>query len=707
MPEREIYQTVVSQLATRVPLFAKAIVNEGLRRVGATPYNVSVVQMLQVVREYIEPRLASFLSSEESLEGIRTGVLQTDASDRILYLSQAARRILGLPGRLAGQDCAELFRRARKMGFAESAREMARLDREILFRETRVFPPGGGTFHVTHWLARDDRGRPKGVVSVFQDVSLMTEVSAEIGRIHSLLEAAHERLERHARSLEELVEEKTVELRRSEQDNREVFEAAADGFFTCDPDLDRLQTHNRAFAEVCGRPSGDLRGVSLSEFLPAEELQGRLGGKRSASWETTLDRGGGEDRQVSLTLTRLPLRDRVLGIVRDVTEQRLMEVRLAHLERIRALGEMAAGVAHDFNNMLSIILGFAQSLAQDERDPGRQEDLRTIVQTAQDGAQAVRRLQEFSRVRQDREFYPVDLQQVLEDAVSLTRPRWRDGAQAAGKRIRLVKNLVEVPTVEGNAAELREACFNLIGNAVEAIRQEGTIEVGVRRAGDRVVVEVSDDGAGMKPEVLRRALQPFFSTKGLRGHGLGLSMCSAIVSRHGGEIHIDSTPGEGTRVQMVFAAADPLPAGRAPREPVVSLPAGLRILVADDEERIVEVVTRILEAQGSQVIVCPGGRQAVDRLGRGERCDLVVTDLGMPEVSGWDVARVARGLLPGVGILLLTGWGLQISRADAEGRGVDVVLAKPFTVKAFLEAIAQVLERRAPASTGRQTGVGT
>ena len=216
------------------------------------------------------------------------------------------------------------------------------------------------------------------------------------------------------------------------------------------------------------------------------------------------------------------------------------------MEKLRALGEMASGVAHDFNNVLAVILGRVQLLQRKLDDPTFRRWLSIVEQAALDGAQTVRQIQEFTRVRRDQPTQTVDLNQAVRDAVEMTRTRWRDESQSRGIEIRLALDLGVVPPVDGQPSELREVADEPRLNAVDALPRGGAIRIATRLRDSEVELSVSDTGVGMSDSVRRRIFEPFFSTKGPRGTGLGLAMVYGIVSRHGGEILVDSTEGAGS-----------------------------------------------------------------------------------------------------------------------------------------------------------------
>jgi signal transduction histidine kinase/ActR/RegA family two-component response regulator len=368
--------------------------------------------------------------------------------------------------------------------------------------------------------------------------------------------------------------------------------------------------------------------------------------------------------------------------------------------KLGALGQMAGGVAHDFNNLLAAILGRAELMQRRTTDPVMIQGLKIIQGAALDGAETVRRILGFARAKGPEEVEPVDLGPLLEQVVEIARPRWKDEAQARGALISVTLALEPVSPVRGNAAELREVFLNLLLNAVDAMPTGGTVTLGARRItssngnggppDDVVECFVQDTGVGMSPEVRQRAFDPFFTTKGARGTGLGLSVVYGIVSRHGGRVRIDSRENAGTIVTLQL----PVFQGRAvvrPPEPGPVDIGSARVLVVDDEEELAHMLADILRLVGGHVPeVMTDARAALDRLAS-DPPDLLFTDLGMPVISGWDLAARARALHPGLPVVLVTGWGHQLDPERVRESGVVGVVAKPYRIDDIRKAIARAL----------------
>ncbi len=364
---------------------------------------------------------------------------------------------------------------------------------------------------------------------------------------------------------------------------------------------------------------------------------------------------------------------------------------LVQVERLRALGEMAAGVAHDFNNLLAVVLLRTELLLARRQPHEVAESLTMIRQAAHDGAQTVRRIQEFTRTRSTRPFGRVDLRQVLQEVVELARPRWRDQAQSHGVTYDVRVEGGPVPIVAGTAEELREALLNLLGNGLDAMPAGGRFTFRTAAEGDRVVIHAIDTGCGMSEETRRRVFEPFFTTKGAQGNGLGLAVVWGIMARHGGEIAVDSVRSQGT----TFTIRLPVPAQLPPEQDTVNgsgIPRGKRVLLVEDNLEILRSLADLLREHGCRVIEAPDGMTALSRI-QSESVDLVLTDLAMPQMSGWEVAEACRERFPETPIGLITGFGDRLEPDKIERHGIQFVVAKPFTTEELLREVTAALRR--------------
>jgi|GEM_PF-2243282 len=377
-------------------------------------------------------------------------------------------------------------------------------------------------------------------------------------------------------------------------------------------------------------------------------------------------------------------------------ELRTMSEQVVEQERLRALGQIASGIAHDINNALVPIQGFAEILLE-HNDPVVRQAAETIFKSATDIATTVQRMREFYRPHSGDEVKePVDLNALCKDALEMSRPRWFNMAQERGIVIETrLKLSDDLPPLSGVPSEIRQAIINLILNAVDAMPEGGILTIRTHRQerGGRAwaVVEVSDTGVGMDAETRRRAFEPFFTTKP-HGSGLGLAAVYRTVQRHEGFVEIDSEVGEGTTVRLWFPSnlvlPQALPEGEVP---------SLRVLVIDDEPSVREVLALLLYRDGHLVTTATNGEEGVmlfqNAQWQGKAFDVVITDLGMPKVDGLRVARQVKSLSPETPVILLTGWGFRIRSEDVQ-RIVDVVLTKPVTHQQLRRALSQVWSKR-------------
>jgi signal transduction histidine kinase len=376
----------------------------------------------------------------------------------------------------------------------------------------------------------------------------------------------------------------------------------------------------------------------------------------------------------------------------SLTELRATQQQMVQQERLHALGGMVTGVAHDFNNALSLILGNAELLQLKCRKHAAGEAFvdyaQTIVTASLDAAEIVNRLREFHRPAKPGETRALlPLNAIIEQAVAFTRPRWSAQSIARGMPIEVVTDFSAIPPLRGNAAELREVLTNLIFNAVDAMPQGGTITLRTRATGSRIELSVTDTGAGMSEEVRRRCLEPFFTTKGERGSGLGLSMVYGIVERHEGTVAIESQPGMGTTFVFTFPSD---PSGVVTEEPApVQSTRPLRILVVDDQPVQCELISHALERDWHTVDVAGNGREGLHLFEKREY-DLVITDKVMPEMNGDQLAVAVKSREPGTRVIMLTGFG-PAEDGEHQSEFVDLTVAKPASLAELRAAIAKVM----------------
>jgi signal transduction histidine kinase/ActR/RegA family two-component response regulator len=374
---------------------------------------------------------------------------------------------------------------------------------------------------------------------------------------------------------------------------------------------------------------------------------------------------------------------------RTLADLKAAQAQLVRGETLRALGELASGIAHHLNNLLAVILMRVELLLGDVGESEVRNALQIVERTTLDAAEVVRRVHEFSRVQPVSQLTPLELNLITREVVELTRPLWQAQAQVRGIEIQVSLEPGDIPVVMGDPAGLREVLMNLLLNAVDALPKGGRIVIRTWGSNGRVHCSVADTGVGMSEEVRRRVWEPFFTTKGPKSTGLGLSIAYQAIERHGGELSIESAEGEGTTITLSLPVASAQPASATPRAP-----ASLRILVIDDEERVRAALKEMLAGQGRTVFEAPSGPEALAWLEGGEPVDLVLTDLVMPGMTGWEVARAIKVRWPGLPVGMITGWGNGLAAPEEERASVSFILAKPFTRAELREAIARACPGR-------------
>ena len=386
-----------------------------------------------------------------------------------------------------------------------------------------------------------------------------------------------------------------------------------------------------------------------------------------------------------------------------IAEQERIREQFSQMEKLSALGELASGVAHDFNNTLSGILGRAQ-LLQRTNDPEKiKRGLDIIIKTAEDGAKTVKRIQDFARQRRDHNFELISVDQILLDASEITRPRWKNCAEASNIHITLNLHIGSNAMVMGDDSELREVLVNMVFNAIDAMPEGGTLTLSTRTEGESVLIKIVDTGVGMYPEVRTRIFDPFFTTKGKAGLGLGLAVSFGIIRRHSGNIEVESQYGSGTEFRITLPVAKIVEKSVKPSELVEPVLPEVttaicepsleqlqtRLLVVDDEDFVRDLLRDILEGENCEVCVAESGSEALS-LFKAMKFDAVFTDVGMPGMSGWELAREIRQTNKEIPIAVITGWGEAVASHEQREAGVNWVVAKPFTADRIAELVRAV-----------------
>ena len=462
---------------------------------------------------------------------------------------------------------------------------------------------------------------------------------------------------------------------------------------------DRVVFANRAFLEMVGVSGDSLRGRPWTDFLStAQDVPALTSQMRKGEFqgEILLITGAGEPRPVLVTMSTVEGEtggEQRIGVFRDISREHELRFRVIREQKFRTLGSLAAGVAHNINNRLTPVLGWTEMLierleAGETIDPEELTHALTVIrQGASDGVETVRRLQEYSRPARVRGPEAVQLRDVVEQLLALTRPQWDNEAARRGIKYEIDLKIEPAPPILAVASEIREALLNLFENALAAMDRGGRLTIHVRAENGAGVVSVADTGKGMSAEVQRLAFEPFFTTRATQGGtGLGLALAQEIVQRYRGAIALESVEGVGTTFTLTFPAI----AEEALQAPAfVPTLEPMRILAVEDEPEVLDVLRAMLSHAGHSVITAASGREAIP-LFENENVDVVISDLGMPGMTGLALAEELKGRRR-VPFVLLTGWADELEEG---ARDVDVVVAKPFTRERLLEALARAVPDR-------------
>jgi PAS domain S-box-containing protein len=542
-------------------------------------------------------------------------------------------------------------------------------DGEIVHAEEMHIKRGDGTDGVilaSSAPIRDEQGNIVAAVSAFSDITEQRAVEARLREREVVLSA--------------LIEQ---------------FPGAVS---VLDRDL-RYVLASRYRVVDAGLTSDQLVGRCLTSLYSPPYVDDAVGAAARAFAGETVSTNVATDGKVFRLITT-PLRaasgevQHVLGVGLDVTEERDRAERASRNEKLRALGHLAGGIAHDINQALALVAGYGElaMTALDQNAPGLR-DVRDMIGimslAAYNGGESVKRLLTFARGHTNEPHQPVDVGSLLHDVEQLTAPRWRATERAEGRSVELHVDAEPGLTIDGSPAELREAITNLIFNALDAMPRGGTIVLSARRDGGRVRIDIADSGVGMTSDVRQRIFEPFFTTKGERGMGLGLAMVFGIVQRHGGQIDVTTTVGQGTIVHLSFPSGQAGAAGSSGDAGEQST-RQLRILVVDDEPKLAALAAGMTRRDGHQATTVYSGEEALEHLAAAP-FDLVLTDLSMGDgMNGWDLAAAIGHISPGLPVVLTTGWGAAIDEEEARARGVQAVVAKPYHIAEIREVVTRL-----------------
>ncbi len=525
--------------------------------------------------------------------------------------------------------------------------------------------------------------------------------------ISGLLEttAMKERLDKSHEYLQKVVEERTRDLQNANLEISQtltqleaIISSAPQGICIVGQD-GKIQMLNPSLLKLTGFAKNELLYNNPAILFPVPESYvglraGQLDHGVTNLTETLIKRKNGSVFNADVFLHSLGSQDsdkpqQSMLIIHDISEQKAAAEKLLVAEKHKALMVIAEGIAHKFNNLLASILGNVQLLDMSIEDPTLKRRLKNIEYSVMDGAQAVRRLQAFTRVGEPSSIKnAVEASQAILEVVEFTKPVWQDEALKKGLLIEISTELEICQKVAMNEADFREMVTDLLINAIEAMPRGGNVHVKLFQLGDFAILEVSDTGVGMTEEVKRRIFDPFFTTKGVAASGLGLSVAYTAIKAAKGIIEVETTLEKGTtfrvKLPVVKITQD------TPAKTDGSVKKYLDIMVIDDEEDIAEVIASMLEAEGHTVICLSDPKEAMSAL-TNKHFDLVITDLGMPGITGWEIAKKAKESDVKPSVILLTGWGAEFEGQDLSLKGVDAVMSKPCKIEKLNALIHQLL----------------
>jgi PAS domain S-box-containing protein len=556
-----------------------------------------------------------------------------------------------------------------------------------------VLHPEAHGLYLERYGAVEGSGRPERFEAFFPSGGRHLQVSAlptTRGQFAAVLEDITERKQRETRLLE------------AHQFNEQVLRCAQEGIVVYDLDL-RYRVWNSYMEALSGTPAADLLGRHPLEVYPflhgtpvMARLERGLAGERMdlMDYRYQFPDRGRSGWALDSTAPMLDTQGRVIGVIRtilDITGRKQAELENAKLQgqlvqsqKMDSLALLVAGVAHNINNVLAVVMGTASLRDQAAADPADREAYQSISMACRRGREVMRSLIQFGQPVLAHQA-PLDLHEVIREVRALV-------ANISRNRVRVVEALAPEPLwIQGDAGSISHVLMNLCINALDAMAEGGILRLGTAGGPDQAEVTVADDGAGMAPEVLAHAMEPFYTTKEVgKGTGLGLSMSYGVVSAHGGSIGIESRPGEGTTVTLRFPRI-PAPAPRAASAPAPA-PAALgamEVLLVDDDEDVRFLMARMLRKAGvRQVQACAGGEAALAALEAGARPDLVILDQNMPGLDGVQTMERIRILLPQMPVLISSGQP-DIQEWDCFRRPGVGVISKPFSLEEIQAKLGQ------------------
>ncbi len=584
------------------------------------------------------------------------------------------------PGRIIGRKCYELF--ACKKQQTEECGHVKCIMEKKPVESIHTYSKIPGTFRVTISPVFDERGEIEKSVHFIKDITKELEYKKQ-------LEESLKKAQEISDYLETLIESTPDSIISTDEEGKIVY-------------------FSKGAAEVLGYSAEETQGKHVSEIYPSLEEARKIGQAmrknrgKIRNYNVSLKKKDGTLVEVLLSASALYGDDGALigtvGISKDLSKIKKMEEYIRQSEKLTALGKLASGIAHDFNNILAAISMRAELMKLKVEDSELLKELEIIENAAHTGAATVKKLRSFYK-RDRKTFGPVNLNDVIREAVDITSPRWKDMSHSKGISTDITLSLdEELHTIQGNEGELKDVFINLIINALDAMPKGGKIRISTQNAHDRVKTVFTDSGVGMQPRIRDRAFEPFFSTKGEKGSGLGLSTVYGIITAHGGQVDLESWAGKGTSFILHLPISDPeITEGPYEDEEKDYDIAGTTVILFEDEEPIRNATDELLTEKGCSVSAFDNSSAGLKFLRenltslRDESKVVIITDLGMPAINGLEIARKAKDLDGRVPVIMLTGWGTFMEHAQVNIYGVDRIIPKPVKGKVLVRTIGELI----------------
>jgi PAS domain S-box-containing protein len=493
-----------------------------------------------------------------------------------------------------------------------------------------------------------------------------------------------------------------TESKQAELEIKTILRTTMDGYYLVDMEGQFLDT-NDAYCKMIGYCREEILKMGVKD-IEAIDTQGDIINRLhqllkvgSARFETKHKSKDGRVIDVEASVTFLYFKEpKLCCFMRDITERKYAERVMLESERLSAIGEMSASIAHDFNNTLQVITGNVEmALLSEGNSQKKDEFLRAAKRSAGDAAARVQQLQRFTRKAVAIEHTVLDIEVLIDEVILQTRPIWKDDAGKKGIDISIQKNYGKINNIEGDPGGIRMVLHNLIKNAAEAMPFGGIIKLTTGIEGMEVYVRISDTGIGMDEKIRMRIFQPFFTTKGFEvGRGLGMSGAYSIMRDHGGKISVlDSIVGKGTTIELLFPVSKKKVPEVVDNITYAPLNISAKVLWVDDDEELREVEKEVMESLGFNVDLVASGKEALSLLEE-KQYDLLITDIGMPGMNGWQLAEAIKGKYENMKLAIISGWGTDVSEEEKAKLGIDYIFEKPVTIAKLGKLVPELLKEK-------------